>query len=108
MKLNTEKMVERFIRYATFDTQSDASNSACPSTDGQGSLQRICEELTGIGLSAVMIDENGYITATLEATPGEEKRPVIGFIAHLDTSPDSAGAPVKPRLVKIIRVETSA
>ncbi|MGL6014985.1 MAG: peptidase T [Selenomonadaceae bacterium] len=101
MKLNAEKMVERFIRYATFDTQSDASNSACPSTDGQRVFAaHLAEELNDIGLADVMIDENGYITATLEATPGEETRPVIGFISHLDTSPDIAGAPVKPRLVK--------
>lgn len=74
MKLNAEKMVERFIRYATFDTQSDASNSACPSTDGQRVFAaHLAEELNDIGLADVMIDENGYITATLEATPGKKR-----------------------------------
>lgn len=100
MNITTEKLVERFIRYATFDTQSNSQNSQCPSTSGQRVLaEHLVEELQKLGLSEVRIDENSYVTATLPGNSCPEA-PVIGFIAHLDTSPDMAGTPVNPRLIK--------
>lgn len=100
MEIKREKLVERFIRYTTFDTQSDSGNSQCPSTPGQMVLAKhIAEELRQIGLDEVQVDKHGYVTATLPSN-GCQQVPVIGFISHLDTSPDMAGTPVKPRLVK--------
>ena len=100
MEMNREKLVERFVRYTTFDTQSDNQNSQCPSTSGQMVLAKhVAEELRQIGLDEVQVDKHGYVTATLPAN-GCQQVPVIGFIAHLDTSPDMAGTPVKPRLVE--------
>ncbi|WP_371368335.1 Peptidase T [Sporomusa rhizae] len=100
MEINKEKLVERFIRYTSFDTQSDSKNSQCPSTQGQMVLaMHIAEELKSIGLEEVQVDKHGYVTATLPSNCGQQL-PVLGFISHLDTSPDMAGTPVKPRLVK--------
>ncbi len=100
MELNKENLVERFIRYTSFDTQSDSKNSQCPSTQGQMVLaMHIAEELKSIGLEEVQVDKHGYVTATLPSNCGQQL-PVLGFISHLDTSPDMAGTPVKPRLVK--------
>ena len=100
MDINQENLVERFIRYTTFGTQSNGKNTQCPSTSGQRELAvHIAEELKKIGLDEVYADKNGYVTATLPAT-SNQPLPVIGFIAHLDTSPDMAGAPVKARMVK--------
>lgn len=99
MEINKGKLVERFIRYTTFGTQSDSKNTQCPSTPGQKELAlHIAEELQQIGLEDVKVDDNGYVTATLPATSAQ-LLPVVGFIAHLDTSPDMAGAPVKARQV---------
>lgn len=100
MDINQENLVERFIRYTTFGTQSDGKSVQCPSTPGQMDLAvHIAEELKQIGLDEVLVDDNGHVTATLPAT-SEQPLPVIGFVAHLDTSPDMAGASVKARLVK--------
>ncbi|GMA98020.1 peptidase T [Pelosinus sp. IPA-1] len=100
MEIKREKLVERFMRYTTFDTQSDGGNSQCPSTPGQMVLAKhVAEELRQIGLDEVHVDKHGYITATLPSNSCQQV-PVIGFISHLDTSPDMAGTPVKPRLVK--------
>ena len=100
MEMTKELVRERFVRYATFDTQSDSENSQCPSTPGQMVLaEHVAEELKKIGLQEVVVDANGYLTATLPAN-GNEQGPVVGFIAHFDTSADMAGTPVKPRLVK--------
>lgn len=100
MEMNRDKLVERFIKYTTFDTQSDSKNEHYPSTPGQKALANyIAEELKHIGLDEVQVDKNCYITATLPANCDQPK-PVIGFISHLDTSPDMPGSPVKPRLIK--------
>lgn len=99
MEMTKELVMERFVRYATFDTESNGDNSQCPSTPGQMVLaQHVAEELKKIGLQEVVVDANGYLTATLPANGGQGS--VIGFIAHFDTSSDMAGSPVKPRLVK--------
>lgn len=95
-----EKIVERFIKYTTFDTMSSADNKACPSTPGQLAFgEFLVKELQSVGLKDVIMDQNGYIMATL---PGNIKKavPTIGFIAHMDTSSDVSGANVKARLVK--------
>ncbi|MDR0395347.1 MAG: peptidase T [Tannerella sp.] len=95
-----------FLKYVTFNTQSDESFTTSPSTRGQLVFaQELTKQLQEIGLSDVSLDENGYIMATLPANIDEEAIahttdiPVIGFIAHLDTSPDMSGENVKPRIV---------
>ncbi len=85
-------LLERFQRYVRIDTQSARERTRSPSTPGQLDLARLLvEELTAIGLTDVALDENGYVTATLEGTG-----PTVGLIAHVDTSPDAPGANVQP------------
>jgi tripeptide aminopeptidase len=87
----------RFLRYVTIDTRSDERSTAVPSTPGQLDLQRLLvSELKAIGLTDVELDANGYVMATLPATSPKAGVPVIGFIAHVDTSPEMPGAGVKP------------
>ncbi len=89
--------VERFLRYVTFDTQSDESSETFPSTAKQLDLLRhLVEELRGLGLRDAAMDEHGYVTATIPATTRKKEVPVIGLIAHVDTSPEMTGAGVKP------------
>jgi tripeptide aminopeptidase len=89
--------VERFLRYVTFDTQSDENSETYPSTAKQLDLLRhLVDELRAIGLSDAEIDEHGYVMATIPATTQKKDVPVIGFIAHVDTSPEMSGAGVKP------------
>ena len=100
-------IVERFLKYVSFCTTSDENTGMTPSTPGQMEFaQYLAEELKSIGLTEVSLDENGYIMATL---PGNVERmneltseriPVIGFIAHMDTSPDASGKHVKASIVK--------
>jgi tripeptide aminopeptidase len=91
---------ERFIRYAKVDTQSEEKSETCPSTSKQLNLAGILvEELKSLGLNDVELDQNGYIMATLPANINREA-PVIGFIAHMDTSPDMSGSGVQPRILK--------
>ncbi|HPI74404.1 MAG TPA: peptidase T, partial [bacterium] len=88
--------VERFLRYVTFDTQSSEESSTFPSTEKQKLLgQELVQDLRSMGLSDAEMDEWGYVTATLPATVSHET-PVIGLIAHMDTSPDVSGKDVKP------------
>jgi tripeptide aminopeptidase len=89
--------VERFLRYVTFDTQSSETSETYPSTARQLDLSRhLVEELRALGLSDAELDEHGYVMATIPATTKKEGVPVIGFIAHVDTSPEMSGAGVKP------------
>jgi len=89
--------LERFLHYVTIDTRSDERSSSVPSTPGQLDLQRLLvSELNTIGLTDVGLDANGYVTATVPATSAKAGVPVIGFIAHVDTSPEMPGAGVKP------------
>jgi tripeptide aminopeptidase len=88
-------VLRRFERYARIDTQSSTDREQSPSTPGQLDLGRVLvEELGAAGLSDATLDENGYVTATLPGTTGNG--PVIGLIAHMDTSPEAAGAGVEP------------
>ena len=93
-------VVDRFLEYVKFDTQSDELTNLWPSTPGQMIFaQHLEEQLRAMGLSDITLDDNGYLMATL---PANVSRPVptIGFIAHLDTSPDMSGRHVKPRIVE--------
>ena len=93
-------LVERFLKYVTFDTMSDDSTQVTPSTPGQMVFaEYLKSELETLGMEDVTLDENGYLFATLPANTNKDV-PVIGFIAHLDTSPDMTGKDVKPRIVK--------
>ena len=94
-----EKVVERFLKYVTFDTTANSKNSNCPSSEGQRVFANyIVEELKSLGLEDAHVDENSYVMATLKGnTEGVE---TIGFISHLDTAPDVTGKNVKPRVVK--------
>ena len=94
--MNTSAL-ERFLRYVTFDTSSDERSSTVPSTPGQLVLLRtLLAELIAVGLADAEMDEHGYVMATIPATPGCEDAPVIGFLAHVDTSPEMPGDNVKP------------
>ncbi len=95
-----EKVVERFIRYVKEYTTSDPESKTCPSTQRQMDFMKKLEaELKEIGLYEVELDRNGYLMATVPANT-DAKTPVIGFIAHVDTSPDFAGENVQPQIVK--------
>lgn len=91
---------ERFLRYVSFDTRSDEDSLTTPSTPGQLHLaEYLAQELADIGMDDVSLDANGYVMATLPATTPREGIPTVGFIAHMDTSPDMTGKDVKPRIV---------
>lgn len=95
-----ENVIDRFLRYAKVYTTSDPNSDTFPSTARQFDLiDQLKAELEGIGLAEVERDEFGYVTATLPANI-EKKIPVVGFIAHVDTSPDYSGENVNPQLVK--------
>ena len=93
-------IVERFLKYISFDTQSCETSDTCPSTQKQLRLaEYLRDELTALGLTEVELDEHGYLYATLPANT-DKPIPAIGFIAHMDTSPDASGKDVKPRIVE--------
>ncbi|MCH5222910.1 MAG: peptidase T [Muribaculaceae bacterium] len=93
-------LIDRFLKYVTFDTQSDELTNMTPSTPGQMVFAEFLKkELEDLGLTEISLDENGYLMATLPANC-EKDIPTIGFIAHLDTSPDMSGKNVKPRIVR--------
>lgn len=95
-----ESLVKRFLHYVSFDTQSDELTNMTPSTPGQMFFAKELEkELHHIGLTDISLDDNGYLMATLPANC-EKELPTIGFIAHLDTSPDCSGRKVSPRIVE--------
>lgn len=97
-----QNLVERFLKYVSFDTQSSEENEAqCPSSEKQWNLARyLVEELKQIGLEDVEIDDHAYVYATLPASSSKAGVPTIGFIAHMDTSPDMSGKDVKPRIIE--------
>ncbi|MEL4454980.1 peptidase T [Lutimonas vermicola] len=93
-----QNITERFLKYVSFDTQSDANSSTTPSTEKQWEIARyLTEELKRIGMEDVSLDEHAYIMATLPSNV-DHQVPVIGFIAHFDTSPDYTATDVKPQL----------
>lgn len=93
-------LIQRFLKYVSFDTQSDENTGVTPSTPGQMEFVKYLKsELESLELEDVTLDENGYLFATLPANIDKEI-PVIGFIAHVDTSPDMSGKNVHPRIVE--------
>ena len=95
-----QKIIDRFVKYVQVDTQSDANNPDFPSTEKQWDLARILvDELKEIGMQDVTLDDHCYIMATLPSNV-DFKVPTIGFIAHIDTSPDYSGTNVKPQIHK--------
>ncbi|NDV60722.1 peptidase T [Bacteroides sp. 519] len=92
-------LVDRFLKYVSFDTQSDENSGVTPSTPGQMEfLKYLKTELEQLGLEDISLDDNGYLFATLPSNIDKEV-PTIGFIAHVDTSPDMSGKNVKPRII---------
>ena len=92
-------LIERFLKYVSFDTQSDDNSGVTPSTPKQMVFaQYLRSELEQLGFEEISLDENGYLFATLPANT-DKPVPTIGFIAHMDTSPDMTGAGVTPRIV---------
>lgn len=89
---------ERFLKYVSFDTQSDEASESCPSTAKQKLLgAALVEEMKAMGIADAYMDADGYVYGTVPGTPGA---PVVGLIAHMDTSPDCSGANVRPRIVE--------
>ncbi|MFI3288398.1 MAG: peptidase T [Rikenellaceae bacterium] len=95
------ELKERFLKYVSFDTQSDESSESFPSTDKQlVLLNYLAEEMRQIGLSDVTTDKYGYTMGTIPASEGMEGCPVVGFISHVDTAPDMSGKDVKPQFIE--------
>ena len=93
------KAFERFIKYASYHTTSCEENEACPSSAGQLSLAEFLkDELIALGLEDAKVDENGYVYASLPSNSNKDCN-AIGFIAHLDTSPEASGKDIKMNLV---------
>ena len=98
MNLNKQHILNRFISYVTIDTESDPNNPAFPSTEKQWDLAKVlAKELESIGMTDVTLDDNCYIMATLPSNL-EYDVPTIGFVAHIDTSPDFTGKNVNPQI----------
>ena len=96
--MNKQHIINRFVKYVTIDTESDPNNPKFPSTEKQWDLARVLEkELNDIGMEDVELDDNCYLMATLPSNIDYEV-PTIGFVAHIDTSPDFTGANVKPQV----------
>ena len=94
-----EKILDRFLRYVAIDTQSDENSESQPSAAKELDLLKLlCKELNDMGVEATL-DEYGYVMGTLPSNI-DKKVPAIGFIAHVDTSPDASGANVKPQIIE--------
>ncbi len=92
---------ERFLKYVSYDTQSSEESETFPSTEKQKVLlEALRDEMKDLGMTEVAMDRYGYVMGTIPATPGCENAPVIGFIAHVDTSPDMSGKDVRPRVIE--------
>ncbi len=95
------ELKERFLKYISYDTQSSEESATFPSTEKQKVLlAALRDEMQTLGMTEVSMDQYGYVMGTVPATPGCETAPVIGFIAHVDTSPDMSGAEIKPRIIE--------
>lgn len=99
--MEQKKIVERFLKYISFDTQSDPESTAFPSTMKQKDLgEYLKNELTALGAEKAEMDENGYVYASIPASAGCEGRPAVAFIAHMDTAGEMSGKDVKARIVE--------
>ena len=95
------ELKDRFLKYVSFDTQSSEESESFPSTDKQlVLLNYLADEMRALGLEDVTVDKYGYAMGTIPASKGCETAPVIGFIAHVDTSPDMSGKDVKPHVIE--------
>ena len=95
------ELKDRFLKYVSFDTQSDENSTTFPSTDKQlVLLNYLADEMRTLGMEDVTVDKYGYAMGTIPATKGYENAPVIGFIAHVDTAPDMSGKDVRPRIIE--------
>ena len=95
------ELKDRFLKYVSFDTQSDENSTTFPSTDKQlVLLNYLADEMRTLGMEDVTVDKYGYAMGTIPATKGYENVPVIGFIAHVDTAPDMSGKDVKPHTIE--------
>lgn len=95
------ELKERFLKYVAIDTQSSEESEMFPSTEKQWTLLNLLvEEMKALGLTEVSIDKYGYAMGTIPASEGYEDAPVIGFLAHVDTSPDMSGENVRPRIIE--------
>lgn len=94
-------VLDKFLKYVTFDTQSDADSPTVPSTPGQLVLAGVlAEELQNLGIDNAFVDENGIVYGVLEASASDENRPEIGLIAHMDTAEELSGKDVHPQIVR--------
>ncbi len=92
---------ERFLHYVSFDTQSSEESNTFPSTDKQLILlKHLRDEMLELGLEEVSMDQYGYVMGSIPATKGMEEKPVIGFISHVDTSPDMSGKDIKAQIIE--------
>ena len=92
-----ESVVERFLRYVSYETTSDEFSETCPSTPKQRLLgEQLVKEMLEMGIEDARIDENGYVYGSI---PGDPALPAIGLIAHMDTAPDASGANIKAKIV---------
>ena len=95
------ELKERFLKYVSYDTQSSEESATFPSTEKQKVLLGVLrDEMKALGMTEVTMDRYGYVMGTIPATPGCVNAPVIGFIAHVDTSPDMSGKDVRPRVIE--------
>ena len=95
------ELKDRFLKYVSFDTQSDENSETFPSTAKQlVLLNLLADEMRSLGMTDVTVDERGYAMGTIPATAGLENAPVIGFISHVDTSPDMSGKNVRPHVIE--------
>lgn len=95
-----QNVAHRFLKYVKYETTSNENSSKCPSTNGQMAFAKdLASELKAIGLTDVSVDENGYVMATIPSNV-DRKIPVVGFISHMDTSPDMSGKNVNPQIIE--------
>lgn len=100
MTHSAPNVLERFLRYVQFDTQSDETSAAAPSTAKQLKLaEALKDELHQLGIANAVIGQGGVVYAHIPASPSCEDLPAVGFIAHMDTSPDASGLHVKPQII---------
>lgn len=95
------ELLDRFLKYVAYDTQSNEASETYPSTEKQKVLlSALKEEMEALGMTEVTMDKYGYVMGTIPASEGCESAPVIGFIAHVDTAPDMSGADIRPRIIE--------
>ena len=92
-------MLDRFLKYVSYDTQSDDKNPNCPSSKGQLVLAKVlAQELKDMGIENAFVDDKGYVYASIEGTVKDV--PTIGFIAHMDTALEISGKDVNPQIIE--------